>query len=235
MHEHETENKKIEKRFIDTTLQIEKRELNKETGNGKEIKEQRILKGYAIKYNSLSEDLGGFKERILKGALTKTLEKSEDVRCLWGHNTMYVLGRESAGTLKLKEDNTGLYFEVEVPNTNWANDLVASVERGDINQMSFGFIPVEENFTYEREIDTYILDVNELRLFEISLVTFPAYTETSVRNRESALMSFRESQNKTDDKNINERNNTTENTEECIKEREYFDNKLKILELENKN
>ena len=146
------------------------------------------LRGYAIVYNSLSEPLYGdlFRERINRGAFTKSLLENDQV-CLWGHDTRYVLGRKSAGTLILREDDKGLYFEVSLPNTTWARDLKESVDRGDIKQMSFGFKVVRENWLDNKEtLKEYgmpIREVEEITLHEISLVTFPAYTETNVRNQ----------------------------------------------------
>ena len=151
------------------------------------------LRGYAIVYNSLSENslsepLYGdlFRERINRGAFTKSLLENDQV-CLWGHDTRYVLGRKSAGTLILREDDKGLYFEVSLPNTTWARDLKESVDRGDIKQMSFGFKVVRENWIDNKEtLKEYgmpIREVEEITLHEISLVTFPAYTETNVRDQ----------------------------------------------------
>lgn len=146
------------------------------------------LRGYAIVYNSLSEPLYGdlFRERINRGAFTKSLLENDQV-CLWGHDTRYVLGRKSAGTLILREDDKGLYFEVSLPNTTWARDLKESVDRGDIKQMSFGFKVVRENWIDNKEtLKEYgmpIREVEEITLHEISLVTFPAYTETNVRDQ----------------------------------------------------
>ena len=146
------------------------------------------LRGYAIVCNSLSEPLYGdlFRERINRGAFTKSLLENDQV-CLWGHDTRYVLGRKSAGTLILREDDKGLYFEVSLPNTTWARDLKESVDRGDIKQMSFGFKVVRENWLDNKEtLKEYgmpIREVEEITLHEISLVTFPAYTETNVRDQ----------------------------------------------------
>lgn len=146
------------------------------------------LRGYAIVYNSLSEPLYGdlFRERINRGAFTKSLLENDQV-CLWGHDTRYVLGRKSAGTLILREDDNGLYFEVFLPNTTWARDLKESVDRGDIKQMSFGFKVVRDNWLDNKdtlkEYGMPIREVEEITLHEISLVTFPAYTETNVRDK----------------------------------------------------
>ena len=149
------------------------------------------LRGYAIVYNSLSEPLYGdlFRERINRGAFTKSLLENDQV-CLWGHDTRYVLGRKSSGTLILREDDKGLYFEVSLPNTTWARDLKESVDRGDIKQMSFGFKVVRENWIDDKEtLKEYsmpIREINEITLHEISLVTFPAYPQTNVRDTYSA-------------------------------------------------
>ncbi|MDA0027868.1 HK97 family phage prohead protease [Brachyspira hyodysenteriae] len=149
------------------------------------------LRGYAIVYNSLSEPLYGdlFRERINRGAFTKSLLENDQV-CLWGHDTRYVLGRKSAGTLILREDDKGLYFEVSLPNTTWARDLKESVDRGDIKQMSFGFKVVRDNWIDDKEtLKEYgmpIREVEEIALHEISLVTFPAYPQTNVRHTHSA-------------------------------------------------
>ena len=146
------------------------------------------LRGYAIVYNSVSEPLYGdlFRERINRGALTKSLLENDQV-CLWGHDTRYVLGRKSSGTLILREDDKGLYFEVSLPNTTWARDLKESVDRGDIKQMSFGFKVVRDNWIDNKEtLKEYgmpVREVEEITLHEISLVTFPAYTETNVRDQ----------------------------------------------------
>lgn len=146
------------------------------------------LRGYAIVYNSLSEPLYGdlFRERINRGAFTKSLLENDQV-CLWGHDTRYVLGRKSSGTLILREDDKGLYFEVSLPNTTWARDLKESVDRGDIKQMSFGFKVVRDNWIDNKEtLKEYgmpIREVEEITLHEISLVTFPVYTETNVRDK----------------------------------------------------
>lgn len=146
------------------------------------------LRGYAIVYDALSEPLYGnlFRERIKKGAFNRALLEDDQV-CLWGHDTRYVLGRKSAGTLILREDEKGLYFEAELPNTTWARDLKESVNRGDIKQMSFGFKVVRDNWIDDKatikEYKMPIREVEEITLHEISLVTFPAYPQTNVRDK----------------------------------------------------
>ncbi|QQK75087.1 HK97 family phage prohead protease [Salicibibacter cibarius] len=137
--------------------------------------------GYPALYNSLSEDLGGFREKIAEGAFTRTLQEGSDVRALMNHDPNYVLGRNKSGTLKLEEDGRGLRMEVDPPDTGWANDLRTSMSRGDINQMSFGFMVDRDN--WEVQGGQNIRTLEEVELFDVSVVTYPAYPETSANVR----------------------------------------------------
>lgn len=169
----------IERRFI--TVQ----EFRAAKEEGKPTK----LVGYAARFNSLSEDLGGFREKIAPGAFKKTI-KSADVRALWNHNADYVLGRTKSKTLTLQEDEEGLMMEVEPPDTQWARDLMVSIERGDVTQMSFGFRTISDKWEHtEGEPDLRTLE--EVELFDVSPVTYPAYPETNVavRSRQEWLKS----------------------------------------------
>lgn len=137
------------------------------------------ISGYAAVFNSQSEDLGGFIETIAPGAFAETLDG--DVRALWNHDSKFVLGRTTNGTLKLAEDERGLRFEVQPPETSYAADVMALVRRGDVNQMSFGFEVVDDEWRTEAGINYRTL--KKVRLFEVSPVTFPAYAETSAEAR----------------------------------------------------
>ncbi|MBO0475392.1 HK97 family phage prohead protease [Enterococcus ureasiticus] len=134
-----------------------------------------IVSGYAAIFNSPTELWEGLNEVISPGAFSKTLSSS-DVRCLFDHDWGKVLGRTKSGTLRLEEDERGLRFEVELPNTTVAKDLIESMTRGDINQCSFGFIPTEETWDYNA--DPVLRTVNEVDLFEVSIVSLPAYEDT---------------------------------------------------------
>ncbi|MEW6771854.1 MAG: HK97 family phage prohead protease [Bacillota bacterium] len=137
----------------------------------------RKIRGYAALFNELSEPLGGFRERILPGAFTNTL-KNDDIRLLVDHNPSMVLARTKNGTLKLKEDSKGLWFEAELPDTTVGRDVYTSIKRGDIDQMSFGFKVVKDRWlsgTYPQ-----IRELLEVKLFDVSVVTFPAYPQTTV-------------------------------------------------------
>ena len=135
----------------------------------------RIVTGYAAVFNSRTLLWEGLEEVISPGAFSRALSSS-DVRCLFDHDWSKVLGRTKSGTLRLEEDDRGLKFEVELPNTTVANDLIESMKRGDINQCSFGFIPTEETWDYNT--DPVLRTVNEVELFEVSIVSLPAYQDT---------------------------------------------------------
>ncbi len=136
--------------------------------------------GHAAVFNSLSEDLGFFREKIAPGAFAKTIQEA-DVRALWNHDPNFVLGRTKSGTLKLAEDEKGLAVEIIPPDTQWARDLMETMRRGDVDQMSFGFQVVKEE--WEGDVNNPIRVLKEVKLFDVSPVTFPAYPATDVQVR----------------------------------------------------
>jgi len=135
--------------------------------------------GHAAVFNKWSEDLGGFREKIAPGAFTKTISEG-DVRALFNHDPNFVLGRNKAGTLSLEEDKKGLKVSIDPPDTQWARDLTTSIERGDINQMSFGFRTVKDQWTTPKTGNENKRELLEVELFDVSPVTFPAYPQTDV-------------------------------------------------------
>lgn len=138
------------------------------------------MSGHAAMFDSLSQDLGGFRERIAPGAFSNTIQTS-DIRALFNHDSNIVLGRNKAGTLRLKEDSSGLAIEIDPPDTTAARDLAISMMRGDINQMSFGFITISD--AWEKLDGEWIRTLLEVELFDVSPVTYPAYPETDIAMR----------------------------------------------------
>ncbi len=139
-----------------------------------------VIEGHAAVFDSWSETLGGifpFKEIVRKGAFNESIGK-DDIRALFNHDPNYVLGRNRAGTLELVEDEVGLRVRITPPDTTWAKDLQASIRRGDITQMSIGFIVEEDKWSTENGMDTR--EIHKVQLFDVSPVTFPAYTATDV-------------------------------------------------------
>jgi len=139
------------------------------------------IKGHAAVFDRLSEDLGGFREKIASGAFAKTIKKS-DIRALFNHDPNYVLGRNKAGTLILEEDEKGLAIEVDPPDTSYAKDLMVSINRGDITQMSFAFKTIKDSWENQDKKES-IRTLEEVDLFDVSPVTYPAYPQTDVKVR----------------------------------------------------
>jgi HK97 family phage prohead protease len=148
-----------------------------------------VIEGHAALFDSLSQDLGGifpFKEKIRAGAFKDSIGR-DDIRALFNHDSNYVLGRNKAGTLELKETSKGLKVRIHPPDTQWARDLTESIKRGDVSQMSFGFITERESWSVDNGEDIRTLE--QVKLFDVSPVTFPAYLDTDVGVR-SALDSY---------------------------------------------
>lgn len=136
------------------------------------------IRGYAAVFNKMSDDLGGFREKIASGAFRKTL-KEADVRALFNHDPSVVLGRTGNGTLSLREDDKGLWMEIEPPDTAQARDLVTLIERGDVDQASFAFRVIKDTWLNEQG-EKPIRTLDEVQLFDVSAVTYPSYPQTSV-------------------------------------------------------
>lgn len=193
---------------------VEKREFRME-----EVQyEGHTIRGYAAVYNSDSEWMGGFYEQIASGAFDSVMDN--DTRAYFNHDENLLLGRVSSGTLRIAADARGLYYEVDLPNTSYANDLVELMKRGDVNQSSFAFL-IERDRWEERDGKTYRIIEKVSRLLDVSPVSQPAYPDAT-----SELMM---------------RNNTPESEGaeaevkaevEEVSDIEIFEYKLKLLKLD---
>lgn len=138
--------------------------------------------GYAAKFD-VPTDIGdvrtwGFREIIRKGAFARTI-KEGDIRALFNHNTDLIVGRSSAGTLRLSEDEVGLRYEIDPPNTQAGRDLVESIRRKDIRGSSFLFTPRKETWGRDpADENIYLRELVDVDVFELGPVTFPQYEET---------------------------------------------------------
>lgn len=156
------------------------------------------LVGYASVFDTLSQDLGGFREIVRPGAFKRSLESNRsDPLALVHHLPHLVLGRRSAGTLRLSEDSKGLAFDIELPNTQVARDLAVSVERGDIRGASFAFsVPKGgDKWTFGNGA-VPIRELIDVDLHEITITARPAYDATVAQARalaESATNALRKS------------------------------------------
>jgi uncharacterized protein len=155
------------------------------------------IEGHAAVFNKLSEPMWGFREKISPGAFKNSIT-SDDVRALFNHDPNYVLGRNKAKTLTLEEDERGLFIQIDPPDAQWARDLQESIRRGDISQMSFGFVTIKDSWEYKKEgKGETIRTLEEVKLFDVSPVTYPAYPQTTVKVRDY-LSAIKEAETETD-------------------------------------
>lgn len=145
------------------------------------------LVGYAAVFDKPSADLGGFTETVKPGAFKRTLASGLDPLALVSHMPQLVLGRRSAGTLTLHEDQRGLAFDIAVPDTTAARDLLVSVERGDVRGASFAFSTPAGGDKWEVRNGVAMRDLLDVDLHEITITAQPAYADTSVALRSYQL------------------------------------------------
>lgn len=152
---------------------------------------KRRLAGYAIVFNKPSVNLGGFVEQIAPDAVDRTLRENIDVRAFFDHNSGQVLGRLSVGTLRMEKDRRGLHVHIDVPDTTVGNDVMTSVDRGDITGMSFGFRVMPDGQEWDGgDEDVLIRTITDMRVSEVSVVAMPAYPDTSIAVR--AMQQFKD-------------------------------------------
>lgn len=168
--------------------------MNKETINisGLQLRSDegsRMITGRAVVFNSDSGNMG-FIERIMPEAITQDVIDNSDILALFNHNRDAILARSTngQGTLALERDDEGLTFLFEAPNTSLGNDILELVKRGDLNGCSFCFtMPNEkgaEKWYKDKETNQLRRDIYKIdRLYDISIVSVPAYPETSVAAR----------------------------------------------------
>lgn len=154
--------------------------------------ENRTVTGHAAVFNSYSEDFGGWKEVIEPGAFRDAIAVS-DVRALYNHDSNHLLGRTTSSTLKLSEDERGLAYDLSMPKHR--DDLVELIERGDLTQNSFAFRVKNDRWEKRDGMDVRVIEKVE-RLYDISLVTYPAYPDTDVAMR--SWQAFKETINPED-------------------------------------
>jgi HK97 family phage prohead protease len=144
------------------------------------------IKGYAAKFNTLSNNLGGFVEQVAPTAFTDSVNRGHDVRALFNHDPNIILGRTKNGTLKLRIDGDGLEYQAEGNmKKDTVRDLVADIERGDVDQSSFGFRTLEDDWSTTDE-DYPLRTLVRVKLYDVSPATIPAYPDTTVAVRSLA-------------------------------------------------
>lgn len=157
----------LEKRTLTSPVEVRKAD------------DKRTVAGYAALFNSEADIGGAFREVIAPGAFSDTL--AGDIRALVDHDSGRVIGRSTAGTLRLNEDDKGLAVEIDLPDTTDGRDLAVSLDRGDISGMSFGFRVTKD--TWDETGNIPLRTIQAVDLFEVSAVAFPAYDDTSLALR----------------------------------------------------
>lgn len=142
------------------------------------------LRGLAIPYNKMSEDMG-FREVIASGACSRALSKSPDLLALYEHDYSNLLARTSNDSLKVIETERGLEVEIELPETSLGKDIAVLTNRGTLSKMSFGFSTGYESTEWtEMDDGTDLRTINHIdNLYEVSIVSNPAYADTDVAMR----------------------------------------------------
>jgi HK97 family phage prohead protease len=164
-------------------------EIRAEASGGK-----RILRGYGAKWGTLSSDLGGFRETLAASCFSKCLARpNRDLAFLFDHSTAMILARESAGTFNVEEDSIGLKFRAELAKTHLADDVFENVKAGNLAGCSFAMIVRDDAWSEcdedpdacddddnDRSLRVPLRIVKTADIFEISCVTMPAYSQTSI-------------------------------------------------------
>lgn len=140
--------------------------------------EQKTIGGYALKFNTLSQNLGGFVETCAVGLVDKSLGDGADVLCRYLHTDQNLLGRVSAGTLTLRTDEIGLDYECPLPDTDYANNCLALAARGDLRHSSFAFRTMDDDWDFTDQ-GFPLRTLLSIQLVDVAPVVSPAYLDTS--------------------------------------------------------
>lgn len=165
---------RICRQYRSVPVKFETREATGQTGP--------VIAGYFAVFDSPYEMYPGCIEQIARGAFASTL--GDDIRALVDHDTRLVLGRTTVGTLILREDDHGLYGEIKINEADTdAMNLYARNQRGDVSQCSIGFDIIAEDYVVSPDGQSCTWTIREVKLYEVSVVTFPAYEATAVEAR----------------------------------------------------
>lgn len=155
-----------------------------------EGEDDKFIEGYFAVFDSETQIWDGWFEKIKRGAFDNSI-KNNDIRCLFNHDSGFVLGRTSNKTLELRSDDKGLWGKVKINTADsGAMDVYSRVQRGDISGCSFGFCPVKEE--YEDRENGVLCTVEEADTMEVSICTFPAYEQTEVQARQKEYSKTKE-------------------------------------------
>jgi HK97 family phage prohead protease len=195
--------------------------------------------GYASVFNSPSEDLGGFVEYVAPGAFKRSLQSRNEVKLLWNHDSGEPLASLRGGTMQLVEDEVGLRVTAKLPNTTRGRDIAELLRTKVIDSMSFGFNVIKDSWSRDGQTRT----LESVRLFEASIVSFPAYSATTATVRSAttinpdqlaeALLKL-ESGEELDEANANLITDVVSKLKAQPEIEEVIDNGLELLDLKKK-
>jgi HK97 family phage prohead protease len=195
--------------------------------------------GYASVFNSPSEDLGGFIEYVAPGAFKRSLQSRNEVKLLWNHDSGEPLASLRGGTMQLVEDSRGLKVTASLPQTSRGRDVAELLRTKVIDSMSFGFNVIKDSWSTNGQTRT----LESVRLFEVSIVSFPAYEATTAQVRSSqtinpdqladALLKL-ESGEELDEANANLITDVVNKLKAQPEIDEVIDNGLELLDLKKK-
>lgn len=161
----------------ETMGDVEKRSFGIFARSSKDVRQ---IEMYPAVFDKLSEDLGGFREKIKPGAFKGAIGR-DDVRATLNHDPNYVFGRNKSGTLTLEEDKNGLRAVIDPPDSQWVRDILQNIDRGDIDQGSFVFRTIKDK--WETIDGEEIRTLEDVQLIDVSIVTYPAYPDTTIAKR----------------------------------------------------
>ena len=144
-----------------------------------------VIQGYAALFNVRASIGGWFEESIRPGAFTRAIQEGDDCRCLFNHSPDFILGRTKSGTLRLKEDERGLWIENDMPDTQIGRDVLTSIKRGDVTGQSFAFVINQEEWRMGSKGEPDHREIISVTLFDTGPVVYPAYEATSIGSRSS--------------------------------------------------
>ena len=207
--------RELERRFTATEVRLE--------SSGK-------IKGM-IPYESLSVNLGDFKEVIARNAFSKSLNKNADIKALFNHNENQPLARTSTGSLQLRNTNAGLEISISPNETSWAKDCLAATRSGDVSGFSFGFYVDSYEWSKDKNGES-IRTVSELDLIEVSPVFDPAYqkSEISLRAKKEVRKMNKEIV-EDDEKEVEEVEENEDSTDDEVEEKTVDEVKEEMVEV----
>lgn len=144
------------------------------------------LRGYAIVYNSLSQNLGGFVEQVAPGAADKSIADGVRVLARYNHDDNFLLGATDSGTVRLSSDGTGVLYEVDLPNTSAGRDVAELARRGDLRNSSFAFYTIDDDWGFTEQ-DFPVRTLRAVQLVDVAPVNTPAYLDTTAAVRSLAV------------------------------------------------